>query len=157
MNFYPAWMSAMGRLDDAIALRRRGLQVDPLSLIFNATLGLYLDWAGHHDEGLEQVRNTIEMDPSFIEARLFLGWNYERRGLFDQAIGELSEALSLSGGQPHLEGALGHTYAISGQKRKAEEVLVQLEEQAKQRYVAPLRHRGCLCRTQENGGDIQIP
>ena len=33
--------------------------------------------------------------------------------------------------------ALGHAYAISGQKRMAEESLARLTEQSKQRYVPP--------------------
>jgi Flp pilus assembly protein TadD len=138
MNFYPAWMAAMGKLEESVALRTRALHAEPLSLIFNATQGRDLDWAGHHEEGLEQLRKTIEMDPSFLEAHLYLGWNYEGRGQFDQAIAELRQALSLSGGHPRFVSALGHAYAISGQRRLAEESLATLKAQAAQRYVAPI-------------------
>ena len=57
--------------------------------------------------------------------------------MFADAIAELRQSLSGSGGGPHYVSALGHAYAISGQKRIAEQSLARLTEQSKQRYVAP--------------------
>ena len=57
--------------------------------------------------------------------------------MFAEAMAELQQALSGSGGYPRFVSALGHSYAISGQRRMAEETLVRLKEQAKHRYVAP--------------------
>src|SRR5260370_38096574 len=54
-----------------------------------------------------------------------------------EAIAERQEELSGSGGAPHYVGSLGHAYAISGQRKMAEVSLARLQEQAKQRYVAP--------------------
>ena len=54
-----------------------------------------------------------------------------------EAIAELRQALSGSGGGPRFVSALGHAYAISGQRRMAEESLAQLKEQSKHRYVTP--------------------
>jgi hypothetical protein len=45
--------------------------------------------------------------------------------------------LSIAGGHPRFVSALVHAYAISGQRKLAEESLVRLKEQSKQRYVAP--------------------
>ncbi len=36
-----------------------------------------------------------------------------------------------------MAGALGHAYAVSGQRADAERILLQLIAQSKQRYVAP--------------------
>ncbi len=34
-------------------------------------------------------------------------------------------------------GALGHAYAVSGRKHRAQNVLVELKQQSRRRYVAP--------------------
>jgi len=77
------------------------------------------------------------MDPSFVEAHVYLGRVYERKGMFAEAIPELQRAVSLSGGAPRIVGELGHVYAISGQRKLAEESLVRLKDLPKLRYVAP--------------------
>lgn len=137
-NWYSAYFEAMGRLDEAIAERRRALELEPLSLIMSASLGRVLWHARKNDQAMGELRKTIDMDPSFVEAHLYLGWVYEQMGMFAEAIAELRQALSGSGGGPRFVSALGHAYAISGQRRMAEESLARLNEQSKQRYVAPI-------------------
>jgi tetratricopeptide (TPR) repeat protein len=134
---YGNYFEAMGRLDEAIALRRRALESEPLSLILSAVLGRALYEARHYDEAMEELRKTLDMDPSFVQAHLYMGWVYEQKGMFAEAIAELRQALSGSGGAPLYVSALGHAYAISGQTRMAEESLARLTEQSKQRYVGP--------------------
>jgi tetratricopeptide (TPR) repeat protein len=132
-NWYGNYFETMGRLDEAIAERRRSLEAEPLSLITSAVLGHSLYCAGHYDQAIEQLRKTLDMDPSFVEAHLYLGWIYEQKGMFAEALAELRQALSASGGGPRFVSALGHAYAISGQRRMAEESLTRLTELAKQR------------------------
>jgi Flp pilus assembly protein TadD len=127
----------MGRLDDAIVEDERAVAAEPLNLINNATFARDLYFAGRDDEAAGELRKTIDMDPSFIEAHLFLGWIYERKLMFAEAIAEMNQALTLSGGHSRFVSTLGHAYAISGQRTKAEASLARLKELAKERYVAP--------------------
>ena len=136
-SFYAASLIAVGRLDEAVAEYRRALEVEPLSLIINATLGLALYFARDYDHAVQELRQTIDMDPSFVEARARLGLVYEQKAMFAEAIAEFQQAVSASKNAPRFVSVLGHAYAASGQKGKAEESLVRLNEQAKQRYVAP--------------------
>jgi TolB-like protein/Tfp pilus assembly protein PilF len=136
-TWYGQYFELLGQWEQAIAERRRALEAEPLNLIVSANMGRVLSYAGHDDQGIEELRKTVDMDPSFIEAHLYLGWAYEKKGMVAEAIAELRQALSLSGGHPRFVSALGHAYAVSGQRRMAEENLVHLKEQAKQRYVAP--------------------
>jgi Flp pilus assembly protein TadD len=57
--------------------------------------------------------------------------------MFAEAIAEFRQAMSISGGHPRFASSLGHAYAISGQRKLAQESLFGLQEQSKQRYVAP--------------------
>jgi serine/threonine protein kinase/Tfp pilus assembly protein PilF len=130
------YLWAGGRLEEAVLEAKRGLEAEPLSLIAGAGLGLALGMAGHLDQAIEQLRKTIDMDPSFVVAHSNLGVVYEQKAMFAEAVAEFRQALSLSGGHRYLSD-LAHTYAISGQRKMAEQSLVRLEEQSKQRYVAP--------------------
>jgi len=131
-----AYLKAMGKVEESVTEYQRALEADPVNLINNAALGRDLYLAGHDDRAAEQLRRTIEMDPSFVEAHYYLGWIFEHKGMFAEAIAELRQALNLSGGDPRFVSALGHAYAISGQRKLAEESLDHLQEQRKQRYVA---------------------
>jgi hypothetical protein len=86
---------------------------------------------------MEELRKTIDMDKNFGEAHLFLGWVYEQKSRFSEEIGELRQAVSILGVEPRVLGALGHAYAISGDRKSADEALAQMKEQSKHRYVSP--------------------
>jgi Flp pilus assembly protein TadD len=116
---------------------KRALEAEPLSLIAGTTFGWALYAAGHYDQAIEEFRKTIDMDPNFVQSRLFLGQVYEKKAMFAEAIAEFRQGLSASGGDPRLISALGHAYAISDKRSMAEDSLLRLKEQSKQRYVAP--------------------
>jgi tetratricopeptide (TPR) repeat protein len=53
------------------------LELDPLSLINNADLGTAYYFARRYDEAIDQLRKTLEMDPSFYPAHASLGRAFE--------------------------------------------------------------------------------
>ncbi len=131
-------MDARGRLEESIAESRRALEAEPLSLIISASLGLDLYYARHYDQAIKQLRKTIDLDRNFVPAHWYLGSVYEQKAMFAEAIAEFRQALSASGDDPRFVSALGRAYAISGQRKMAEDSLVRLQEQSKQRYVPPI-------------------
>ncbi len=58
-------LSALGRFDDAIAEGKRAAELDPLSLVINADLGMNYYYARRYDEAIAQLRKTLEMDPGY--------------------------------------------------------------------------------------------
>jgi Flp pilus assembly protein TadD len=56
--------------------------------------------------------------------------------MFEQAIAESRKAVELSGHGPGAVGGLGLVYATSGRRDEAEQVLGELKEVAKRRYVS---------------------
>ncbi len=136
-QWYGQYFAAMGRQDEGIAEQRRALEAEPLSLMIGTVLGQALHNAGRYDEAIEQLRKTLDMDPSFVQAHFHLGRVYEQKRRFAEAIAEFRQAVSLSGGTPRYVSALGHAYAISGQRRAAEGSVARLKEQSKHSYVAP--------------------
>jgi tetratricopeptide (TPR) repeat protein len=134
-GFHAAYLKAVGRLGDSVVESKRGFDLDPLSLNLGAVYGRDLYFAGRYDESLTQIRKTLDIDLTFIDARMYLGWIYEQKRMYAEAIENLQEAVKVSGGDPRCISSLGHVYAISGRKNLAEAELARLK--ASQRYVGP--------------------
>src|SRR5213592_1059904 len=130
------YLTAMGRLEEAVQEMKKALELEPASLVMNTFMGVTLYYAGRYDEAIDQCRRTIEMDPNFAVAHWHLGLAYEQKLALDLATEEFKKAISLSGGSPLMRVALGRAYAKSQKKYEANEVLNELNELAKRQYVS---------------------
>jgi TolB-like protein/tetratricopeptide (TPR) repeat protein/class 3 adenylate cyclase len=128
-------LSASGRFDDSIAEGKRAVDLDPLSLVINADLGVNYLFARRYDEAITQLRKTLEIDPGYYYAYVNLGQAFAAKRGFDHAIEQYQKAGALND-DPFVLGLLGHAYASSGNKSEALKVLDQLKQLAKQRYVS---------------------
>jgi TolB-like protein/Tfp pilus assembly protein PilF len=128
-------LSALGRFDEAIAEGKRAVELDPLSLVINADLGMNYYYARRYDEAIAQLRKTLEMDPGYYYAHVNLGQVLAAKRAFGEAISEYQKARALND-DPFVLGLLGHAYASSGNKTEALKILDQLKEVSRQRYVS---------------------
>ena len=60
------YLTAFGRLDQAIAEEIQAQQLEPLSLIINTNLGTLLYLARQYDEAIDQYRKALEIDSNFM-------------------------------------------------------------------------------------------
>jgi adenylate cyclase len=130
------YLTAMGRLEEAVQEMKKALELEPASLVMNTFMGATLYYAGRYDEAIDQCRRTIQMDPNFAVAHWHLGLAYEQKQVLDAATEEFKKAISLSGGSPLMRAALGRAYAKSQKKHEANEMLNELNELAKRQYVS---------------------
>jgi TolB-like protein/tetratricopeptide (TPR) repeat protein len=130
------YLTATGRLEEAVQEMKKALELDPASLVMNTFMGATFYYAGRYDEAIDQCRRTIQMDPNFAVAHWHLGLAYEQKQVFDKAIEEFKKAISLSGGSPLMRAALGRVYAESQKKYEANEMLNELSELSKRQYVS---------------------
>jgi adenylate cyclase len=131
------YLTATGRLKEAVQEMKKALELEPASLVMNTFMGATLYYAGRYDEAIDQCRRTIEMDPNFAVAHWHLGLAYEEKQALDAATEEFKKAISLSGGSPLMRAALSRAYAQSQKKHEANEMLDKLNELSKQQYVSP--------------------
>jgi eukaryotic-like serine/threonine-protein kinase len=136
-HYYAEYMMTMGRHAEAIAKFKSSQELDPLSLIISVAIG----WASYmnrrYDDAIAQLLRTVELDPNYPMAYWILGLLYRITGRYELAITAGEKAVSLSGGSPLMRAALAHTYGKSGRTKDALQVLDDLRELAKQKYVAP--------------------
>jgi eukaryotic-like serine/threonine-protein kinase len=133
-QWYGGYWLAMGDFEKAIVELKRAQEIDPLSLIINADLGLPYHFARRYDLAIEQYRKVLEMDPNFYPARLYLGWAYEQKGEFQEAITEFERVSKL---EDSPTASLGHAYAMAAKRDEALKLLEVLKEYSKRHYVSP--------------------
>src|SRR5207245_7495380 len=100
------YLTATGRLEEAVQEMKKALELEPASLVMNTFMGATLYYAGRYDEAIDQCRRTIEMDPNFAVAHWHLGLAYEQRQLLDAASEEVKKAISVLRGSPLMTDAL---------------------------------------------------
>jgi TolB-like protein/Tfp pilus assembly protein PilF len=133
------WLShnliARSRTEESLAASRRALELDPLDLLINLHLAWHYYFAREYESAVEQCQRTLEMDPNFTRAQLFLGLAYEQMGMFDVAIASFRTAIAASGGGLDYKAALGHALANSGRLTETRQILRQLQNESN--YVSP--------------------
>jgi serine/threonine protein kinase/Tfp pilus assembly protein PilF len=137
-HWYAYYLAGVGRLDEARAAIQKAQELDPLSLIINATVAQVFYYAHEYDRAIEQLRKTLEIDPNFAHAHRLLGESYREKAMVREAIAEMQKAVTLSGGnRAYYLGQLGNAYAVSGRRGEALRILDELMELSQQMYVSP--------------------
>ena len=77
-----------------------------------------------------------ETDPTYWQVHRVLGWSYEQKGQYEEAIAEFRKLIDLSGASSDIAN-LAHAYAISGNKEEARRQIGALEALPRGRYVSP--------------------
>ena len=108
-----------------------------MSLPANGDVGQILHLTRQYDRAIEQYRKTLELEPNRDRAHLWLGWAYERKGMYEEASTEFLRARSLAPDNMEAQAALGCIYALSGKTDEARTILAELRELSSRRYVSP--------------------
>lgn len=123
-----------GRREEALTSARRSRELDPLSLIINANLGLVLTFAGLVDEAILQYRRTIELERRFPLAHLWLGVAHLVKGDYDAAIASFTDGMQVGGHNPFALGHLVIALSAAGRGEQAEDPLRRVESPPSQGY-----------------------
>jgi serine/threonine-protein kinase len=134
-QWYSEYLSAMGRHDAALAEIKRARELDPLSPIIHAVVGRALYFARRYEEAIGECRQTLQMEKDFGPAHLFLGRAYVQQRQYDAAVAALQEARRLLKGTA-ITAEIGHAYAVAQKKEAAQQVLAELKEVSRTRYVS---------------------
>jgi len=132
---YSRYLSCVGRTDEALVHMQRARELDPLSLIIQANVGVIHYFGRHYDETLRQLQQVATTDPEFPVAHWGMGLAREQLGDMDGAIASFQRAAELTERGTNVLASLGHAYALSGKPDEARKILQELAARGKQRYV----------------------
>jgi len=131
--WYSCFLMGMGRLDEASTEIKIALEMEPLSPVINALAGLIISLV-RADEGEKQMYRAIEMEPNLALAHFWLGLFYIPEVVNEKALEHFRSAAKL--GLTLSLGELGYAYGRLGKKEEAFEIVRQMNELSKKRYVS---------------------
>jgi tetratricopeptide (TPR) repeat protein len=127
-SWYALNLGAMGRHEEALRQVRHAQALDPLSLQINTVAGRIHYFDRQYDDSIDAYRKVLDLDPSYVRARIRLGITYAATGAFHDAINEFREARRCSDLDSYLAGHLGHAQALSGDTHGARRLLEELTQ-----------------------------
>jgi eukaryotic-like serine/threonine-protein kinase len=126
-HIHHAWyLSVFGTEGEAVAEMRRGVELDPLSPLYNAWLGgLYWEYS-RFDEAIAQAHKAMDLQPDFPVALYVLGLSLADKGQHAEAIAVHRRGMEK---YPNRSFAwtLARTYAVAGRTESARQILRTLE------------------------------
>ncbi len=135
-QWYGELLSYLGRPAEAMTEQNRARELDPLSLIISADIAQLHVFARQYDQAIEQGWKTLELDPNFGVADIFIGWAYLQKPDYPAAVAAFKKAYQLTNSKEALA-ATGYAYAKMGRKGEALDVIGQLRKVAGKEYVPP--------------------
>jgi len=134
-QFYGYYLTAMGKPDEAIAERKKAVELDPISPLLHSALGEAYYQARRFDVTIEENHKALELDPSYAIALVNIGRAYEQMGMHQQARDAFQRILTAAPEDPAILAFMAHEYAVSGDKVNANKILAQLTEMSTRKYV----------------------
>lgn len=95
-----AWLTPVGRHDEAITEVNKALLLDPLSLPHNQGAVYIFYYARRYQDALDQANKAEALDPNFAEPHWRLFEIYTQLGRIDEALSEKEKAWLLMGDSP---------------------------------------------------------
>ncbi|HSV63717.1 MAG TPA: tetratricopeptide repeat protein [Chthoniobacterales bacterium] len=123
-----------GRFEEAVAEGKRAVELDPLSPVINADLGVTLYLARRYDDAIAHFKKTLAIDPTFFYAHYNLGIVLQLKGDLAGAIAEYERAKQLSNDSFTIA-LLGAAKGLAGDRHAAEQTLKELDQIAQSQEV----------------------
>ncbi len=139
---YAHYLMAMGRMAESAAESKRALDLDPVDDNLTDCLCWHSFAARQYDNSIRMARDLLIRVPDDTWEMAILGWDYEQKGMHEQAIAEFKKAVELTEKNspdfsPFFLAGLAHSYALAGRRSDAEQVLQGLLGRARKSYVSP--------------------
>jgi TolB-like protein/Flp pilus assembly protein TadD len=134
-QFYGYYLTAMGKLDEAIVERKKAVELDPISPLLNSALAEAYYHARRFDVTIDESHKALELDPGYAIALVNIGRAYEQMGMHQQARDAFQKVLAFAPAEPAILALMGHEYAVSGDMAHANQILARLTELSRKKYV----------------------
>src|SRR5262249_47041587 len=136
--WYGGYLRAVGRFEEALAQRRRALELDPVDPATNRAFARDLELAGQGDAALAQWNRVFELEPDRALDHLRVSLLHFEDGRADLGRSHLDRARALGVDSPTSIAYLAIVVAESGDRDEAHRLLGQLKAESARRYVSPV-------------------
>jgi tetratricopeptide (TPR) repeat protein len=124
-----------GRVDDAVAITKKGVELNPLSPLARVDLAEALYYARDWNVSIAEYERLMELEPKLVTPFFIVAQALERKGDWAEAIARCEAAIKLSGREPAFLSALGYAHASAGHRTEALALARELETRwRKQRF-----------------------
>lgn len=121
----------------ALAEIKLARELDPLNLRINVLEGQFLFYAGRHEEALERIGRTLELDPDFWLAHLNLARIHHAKGRYREAAAAAARAREITRVNSESLALRGAALAADGRPAEARAVLAEMLAPPAGRHVPP--------------------
>jgi serine/threonine-protein kinase len=136
-HWYSHLLVSTSRLEESLTESDRALALDQLSPIINVHLGWNYFFARQYEKAIAQFGKTLELDPNYGLAYWYRGLAFQQQGKYSNALAELRKGADLLKGNVVVTANIGHAHALSGDRREADRVIAELQQESARRFVSP--------------------
>jgi tetratricopeptide (TPR) repeat protein len=127
----------LGRPEEALALRRKAVELNPLSTYSIVQVGWSLNALGRFDEGLTWFKKAFEVDPGYSYTLWSMGrHHWLRSGDYGEAVRWLRKALSADPGDAYNPVELSELFMDLGDPDRAERWIHRVIELSPESWIA---------------------
>jgi len=130
---YAHFLLCLNRTRDSAEECRRAVEHDPFDSMAIGCFGWHELLAGRFQRAVEESRRALALDASNVWALVVMGWGYEQLGRYPEALSAFKTGKGLS---ELRTAALAHVFARSGNRPAAEQLLSDLLEKSRSKYVS---------------------
>ena len=134
-TFYAFYLSSLGRSEEALAVAKRALDLDPASPAVSHSLAVQLYLARRFDQAIEQAHNTLEMDANFAISYQLLGEVHVSKGLYREGLLALEKFSALSRTSAISLALVGYSHARLGERSAALRIIEELTSASKHSFI----------------------
>jgi tetratricopeptide (TPR) repeat protein len=127
-----------GRNAEALIEARQALDLDPVAPLYHTVLAETYYYGREYDAAIDEAQQVVKLHPDFLLAQFWLGSAYREKKMYPQAVETFQRARQLSGDNPAMLMAYGHTQALAGNAGEARAALQKLQQLAGTRFVPNL-------------------
>ncbi|MCD9188447.1 MAG: protein kinase [Pyrinomonadaceae bacterium] len=136
--WYSELLAATGRYDEALAIGRKAVELEPSSPINYLNIGRILYFARRFDDSEKQLSAALKKFPKFAGFRNILGLVYIQQQKTADALKIYQE---LYAENKDFAAMLGYTYGINGNRANALKIFSEMEEESKSKGYLPAHEK----------------
>jgi TolB-like protein/Flp pilus assembly protein TadD len=123
---------------EALTEVRQALDLDPVAPLYHTVLAETYYYGREYDAAIDEAQQVVRLHPDFLLAQFWLGSAYREKKMYPEAVETFKRARQLSGDNPAMVMAYGHTQALAGNVGEARAALQKLQQLAGTRFVPNL-------------------